>query len=356
MSFGGNDFFMRDAVKVFQIAFTYIGTVVGAGFASGQEILQFFTVHGSVATWAILAAALLFIWLGVKVMLIAHDIQAYSYEDLNRHLFGEKAGRAISYIMLAVLFGITSVMLAGAGAVLNERFHVPYQIGLLLTLICAFFVIIRGVDAILAVNSVVVPFMLLLTAVIVIAALKAPNADFWLSRAGDGNWMRLTFSPLLYTGFNLALAQAVLVPIGASIRERKHLIWGGIFGGAGIALMLLAGHIALSVEMPGIAQFEIPMAAIVARFAPAVQFLYVFLIYAEIFTTLIANGYGLALQLEQRVPFGRPMLVLMVLMSSYAVSQIGFGNLIGFLYPLFGLISLVWLWKMIRIPFSPRVW
>jgi hypothetical protein len=27
-------------------AFAYVGTVVGAGFASGQEILRFFTVYG----------------------------------------------------------------------------------------------------------------------------------------------------------------------------------------------------------------------------------------------------------------------------------------------------------------------
>ena len=190
-------------------------------------------MHGSVATWAILAAALLFIWLGVKVMLIAHDIQAYSYEDLNRHLFEKSRPRdQLHHACCPVRHNIRDV--AGAGAVLNERFHVPYQIGLLLTLICAFFVIIRGVDAILAVNSVVVPFMLLLTAVIVIAALKAPNADFWLSRAGDGNWMRLTVSPLLYTGFNLALAQAVLCAdrcfhprtetsdLGRDFRRRGH--------------------------------------------------------------------------------------------------------------------------------------
>lgn len=32
---------MKQAFRVLQIAFTYIGTVVGAGFATGQEILQF---------------------------------------------------------------------------------------------------------------------------------------------------------------------------------------------------------------------------------------------------------------------------------------------------------------------------
>ena len=34
-------------VTTFKVAATYIGTVIGAGFASGQEILQFFSVFGN---------------------------------------------------------------------------------------------------------------------------------------------------------------------------------------------------------------------------------------------------------------------------------------------------------------------
>ncbi|MDO3677624.1 hypothetical protein [Paenibacillus ehimensis] len=36
----------KKTVSILQIAATYTGTVVGAGFASGQSIMQFFTVYG----------------------------------------------------------------------------------------------------------------------------------------------------------------------------------------------------------------------------------------------------------------------------------------------------------------------
>lgn len=39
-----------------QIAFTYIGTVVGAGFASGKEIVEFFVQYGSQGLVGILLA------------------------------------------------------------------------------------------------------------------------------------------------------------------------------------------------------------------------------------------------------------------------------------------------------------
>ena len=76
--------------QIVRVAFTYIGTVVGAGFASGQEILQFFTRYGWLASLTIALSTMLFIWIGIKLMLMAHDLKAESYEDLNQVLFGRK--------------------------------------------------------------------------------------------------------------------------------------------------------------------------------------------------------------------------------------------------------------------------
>src|SRR5690606_3417132 len=106
---------LRDWIKALQIAAIYMGTIVGAGFATGQEILQFFTRFGNWGTYAIMMATFLFIWLGYKVMLLANQIKAKSYEDLNIALFGNKLGFVISMFMLVVLLGVSAVMLAGAG-------------------------------------------------------------------------------------------------------------------------------------------------------------------------------------------------------------------------------------------------
>ena len=48
-----------------KVAATYIGTVVGAGFATGREIVEFFTVNGFYGTIGICISGF-FIWLGTK--------------------------------------------------------------------------------------------------------------------------------------------------------------------------------------------------------------------------------------------------------------------------------------------------
>ncbi len=330
------------------IGFTYMGTVVGAGFATGQEILQFFTLYGKMATLTIIISSILFIWLGTKIMIISHEIKAYSYEDMNIHLFGEHLGRWVSILMLILLFAITTVMLAGAGSVFREHLNVSYQLGLLITMLLAYSVIVRGMNGIKAVNTLVVPIMLIFTFIVFKLAIQSPTGYNFLMLTSDYPSWRVWLSPFMYTAFNLILSQAVLVPLGATTPDLRSIRLGGLIGGIGITIMLWIGHIALSANMPGIVQYDIPMGHIIVPLGPWVYILFIFIIYAEIFTTLIADLYGLSLQLQHRTSLNPRILIIILLSICYVLSQIGFRTLISTLYPLIGVISLFWLVVLIK--------
>lgn len=338
----------NDWSKPLQIAATYIGTIVGAGFATGQEILQFFTKYGQWGFYCILLATALFIWLGYKVMLLANRINAKSYEDLNTALFGKLWGAIISLFMMLVLLGVSAVMLAGAGTIFEENWNLSYQLGLIVTALACFILLRRGLSAILVVNSIVVPVMLLFTFIIFFDSLYSPvNYKFITIKTDFPLWTAWS-APFLYTAFNLSLAQAVLVPIGAQIKDVKTIKRGAILGGVGIGFMLFVGHFALSTHMPGIQQLAIPMGGIAAKIGTTVYFVYTIIIFSEVFTTLLANIYGLALQIHERSKVSINLILFFLLFSCYFASQIGFELLLSTLYPLFGFISLGWLFFIIR--------
>jgi len=339
---------LRDWIKALQIAAIYMGTIVGAGFATGQEILQFFTRFGNWGTYAIVLATFLFIWLGYKVMLLANQIKAKSYEDLNIALFGNKLGFIISMFMLVVLLGVSAVMLAGAGTIFEENWELPYQLGLIFTALICFFLLLRGMHAIIAVNSIVVPIMLLFTFIIFFNTLDMPNTRSFLTIKTDFPLWTALSTPFLYTAFNLALAQAVLVPIGAETEKKATIKWGAIIGGLGIGFMLIVGHIALSAHMPGVQQFAIPMGGIARTMSTLVYYIYITIIFAEVFTTLLADIYGLALQVHERSKLPKALIIFCAIVCCYFMSQIGFGTLLSMLYPLFGFISLGWFFLIAR--------
>ena len=325
--------------SVFYVAATYIGTVVGAGFASGQEILQFFTVHGVWGVAAILVSTFLFIWIGCKIMDIAREEQCFSYKEFNVHLFGKKLGWLFNGMTLIVLFGTTGVMLSGAGAIFEERFGIAPQIGVIMTIALCLFVMKKGMLGVMWVNSLVVPMMLVFT-VILASRLTAGEWGQYPVIAQDGNWL---ISGVLYAGFNLAMAQAVLVPMGQECGDNSIIKWGGLLGGLALGMMLLTNHLALWSDYQNIRMLDIPIARLISAYGSGMAILFLLVVYGEIFTTVIGNVFGMARQLQSTwniSPFTGSALILL---GSFLLTQWGFRSLVSSLYPAFGIIGLAFM-------------
>lgn len=329
-------------VKIFQIAVTYIGTVVGAGFASGQSIMQFFTVYGSVGAAGIIISTLLFMWLGTKMMIYAHRIQAFSYQEFNDHLFGRLFGKVANFLTLLILLGVTAVMLSGTGSIFAEQLQLPYQLGILVSIVLSYLVITKGMNGIVVVNALVVPMILLFTSLIAFRAIEPEGLfginGFQLQQLESYKWV---LSPFVYAALNFAFIQAVLIPLGSEIQEESTLKWGGFWGGIGLGSMLLIYHFALNSRLPEMLGYDIPMAEIVQDLGPFLHVLFLLVLYGEIFTTLIGNVFGITRQLQCLYKVPEKMTMLMILLACFVISQAGFSFLLSYLYPMFGYVGIL---------------
>ncbi|MFT4412335.1 GerAB/ArcD/ProY family transporter [Fredinandcohnia humi] len=324
----------------FQIGAVYVGTIVGAGFATGKEIVEFFTQYGIHGLMGILISGTLFIWLGTKIMLIANRIQADSYKEFNEYLFGKKIALVVNILMLLVLIGVTSVMLSGAGAVFEEQLGLSYQLGIFITIVLSIFILIFGVKGLFGVNMFVVPIMIFFSIVLVIeVAYREPTNILYVTDEGARSFKWL-ISPFLYSAFNLAMAMPVLVPLAKEMKDEKIVKWGGLIGGGSLCLILITSHISLS-ALPNVENYEIPMAEVMKNFMFTFYWLYILVIYGEIFTSVIGNLFGLERQIRNVVKVPSLLIVTGILTIAYFISQLGYGSLISFLYPLFGYVSLI---------------
>lgn len=120
-------------------------------------------------------------------------------------------------------------------------------------------------------------------------------------------------------------------------------------GGVGVGFMLLAAHVAMSAHMPGIRQYEIPMGSIASNLGTAIQLIYVMLIFLEIFSTFVADIYGVTLQLQQHLPLPPKLLIVCVMFICFLLSQIGFSSLLSVLYPIIGALCLILVLKLMFI-------
>lgn len=81
---------MQNFRQALKIGFAYTGVVVGAGFSTGQEILQFFTNNGAVSIFAILLSGLLILFTGKWTADVGFDIKAESHVDSLLNMFGDR--------------------------------------------------------------------------------------------------------------------------------------------------------------------------------------------------------------------------------------------------------------------------
>lgn len=95
------------------------------------------------------------------MMLLSSQIGAFSAQEFNKYLFGDVFGNVVNTLLLLVLFGVTSVMLSGAGAVFEEQLRLPRQLGIFIILIACLLIGSRGLQGVFEVNTLVVPIMMI---------------------------------------------------------------------------------------------------------------------------------------------------------------------------------------------------
>jgi uncharacterized membrane protein YkvI len=325
----------------FQIAAVYVGTVVGAGFATGREIVEFFSRFGFFGFISILMSGYLLIFLGTKLMRTAAMINAKSYQEFNEYLFGKYLGTAINVLMLFMLLGVCAVMLSGAGAIFEEQLGINKIIGISITIALSIFVMIVGIKGLFAVNIIVVPLMISFSFMLMILSIKSPNflEQFLFIPYIEDGW-KTVIAPFTYTAFNLGLSQAVLVPVATEIKDDQTLKWGGILGGAALTLILISSHSTL-VMLPNLEAYQIPMAVIMKSLASGFYWIFILIIYGEIFTSVIGNIFGLERQLKNYIKLPSLVIVSFIFIITYFISLINYSTLLAYLYPLFGYITLI---------------
>jgi uncharacterized membrane protein YkvI len=324
----------------FRIAMAYVGTVVGAGFATGQEIIQFFTCYGYSSFWAILISVILFIAAGRKIMHFGRKLNARSYGSLTEYLFGNAAPFVNIYLGLTFVF-ICGAMFAGAGALFKEQLSIPYAAGALITGLLTLLVTLYGLRGILAVNSVIVPCLIAFSVFVFIYVFGERCQPAVISRDYAPNVLALLKTGISYASFNLVLSIGVLAPMGAEIRAERSLTLGSFLGGGLLGLLLAMGNYTLICKAPEVFYSEVPQMLIVSQIGGAFVYLYMLVVWAEIFTTAIGNLFAIHTIIRENYRISSCFPAVAAPAAGLIICLMGFSNIVSWFYPVLGMIGFV---------------
>lgn len=183
-------------MAILKVSFLYIGTLIGAGFASGRELALFFGNLSAVNV----AHSSIFISLLFALFLIAGKQQLVKQNTLS------------TFTILICSTISTCTMIAGGEYLLSSIFNIPVLFGLILTLLSAIIVSL-GIEKIKVTSSIVVP-MIIVIIVIIFVKVKGDvdTRPFDITR------------PILYSTLDILIGGIIISKEGAKLTYKQIIL------------------------------------------------------------------------------------------------------------------------------------
>ena len=326
---------MKESLK---IAGAFVGVIVGAGFASGRELLLMFVDFG---VWGLLGAvvsAALFTFLGMALAGMGSRLQATSHKDVVYALCGRYLGTFVDLMITFFMFAVTVVMLAGGGALLEQQFGIPAVLGSVLVTLIVVAVVCLDVHKVIGMIGAATPFLILTAVAVALYGAASRDLEFAQldqlasqQQAGASHWL---LGALLYVSYNIVAGVPILAIMGGAAKTEKQAIWGGILGGAALGLLMLVMSLGLLSRLDSVA--DLPMLSIATEISPVLGLLMALIIFCMILNTAVGTLYSFSARL---LPAGTRTFRIGSAVAgvlAFVGSLVGFISLVGQVYPLFG--------------------
>ena len=331
--------------KYLSVAFAYVGVIVGAGLASGQDLLQYFLSFGAKGLIGIVALGVLNVIFGVVALQLGSYFRSDNHDEVFERITHPVLRRVIDVVLIFSAFTMGFVMLAGAGANLQQQFGVPTWAG---SLLCALLVILTAFldfDRIMNVIGVFTPIIMIAIAVLAIYSLVTPHAGIAELNAAARNVTpalpNLWLATINYFALCVVGGIAMAFVLGGSILRIGEARRAGRIGGVLIALVLGADALALYLNVDRIWDVNVPALEIARSIHPLFAFGYTLVIFALIYNTAFSLFYSTARRFSGGSTSRMRLVLVGVVAAGYAASFMGFKKLIGVMYPVIGWLGVV---------------
>ena len=341
-------------LKSNQLAMIFTGSFLGAGFVSGQEILQFFAVYGKMGIVGMFVSVCLFGLFGYMFMYIAKKENLTSIDQI---IMGEGKSilhRFLNIVSLLFLFGVTVIMLAGAGSLLQELLGIPFFIGSAVLTILLAILSLKGMNGILVISQIVVPVLLVLVVIISIWSVlvfepsHVSKVQIIAYNPLLGNWF---VAMITFFSYNILASVAVLIPATHKIPDLSTAKKG--IGMGSFQLLLMFACILISIQrfFGELQNTDFPIQALAGRLSPILATIYAVLLLSAMFNGALSCMYGAVVQLFGDVVKKSWTLILWA--AAFVCSLAGFKELISVIFPICGYAYLIAipivLWRFLQV-------
>ncbi|MEN1940138.1 hypothetical protein WCE41_00340 [Luteimonas sp. MJ246] len=326
------------------IAMAFIGLIVGAGFASGQEMMQFFVAFGTMGIVGAVIASLIMTVSGIAAFQLGSYTQATEHTAVFRLVSPRAVAGFMDLVTIATLFAIGFVMFAGGGANMAQQFDWPVWAGATLTLAAVLVAGMFDVSKVTRIIGVMTPFIIVFLVGASLWSIATADADVRMLNVAAAqvrttlpNWW---VGALNYVGLCVVTAVSMAIVMGGDVFDTRAAGVGGLLGGLLFLVLLTLSVVALFLQVRTVGSDELPMLALVDAIHPTLGAAMSVVVFAMIFNTALGMFYALGKRLTRRRPEWFRRVYIASVLVGFGLSFIGFRELVSYVYPALGYLGL----------------
>lgn len=327
---------------MFDIIFVLIGTFVGAGFASGKEIFNFFTIFNLYSFVSIFVFSLLLFFLIFKCINIKKNNNLNSYSDFLLYLekkykyFNSKFFLFIINIFLASSFYIMIIALA---ALFNYQFNIEKYIVVFISIFICFNIFYnKNIDFIYIINRILMPILILFMLLLCYFNINIDNIFSVSLTTNNYSILYAITIGLIYFSYNSLLLIPIVFDLEINYNKSNISFKISFIYSLIIFILIFFINLLLLCFYSSIYNIELPILYICNNSLKIFLYFYFFIVLSAIFTTMISSGYTFVNNFKEK---NYTLKLLIFLLFSFIFCFFSFSDLINFFYPIFGIIGFI---------------
>ena len=328
---------------VIRIAGAYVAWVMGSGFATGQEILQFFTSYGYYS-FILLAMNLMgFMLIGPRILRAAREHKEDHDYNHFEYFCGKKLGTFYSWFLPFSMFAGMVILISGSGATLQEYYGINHYVGALIMASMAVGAYIIGfqrfVRIVAFIGPVIIAFVLVVSIITVFRDMEGFAAVHETVEKQPAPWWWL--SGLLYISYNLCGGSKYYSALGATAASPREAVYGGVLGTGALMASVLLMNSAMLTDIDHTAVLEVPTLYLARKITYVLGAIFSIILVMGIFSSCSAMLWTISERFVDQGSRASYIFAGCVCAGAFFLGLLPFSGLVGVIYTILGYVGLL---------------
>lgn len=328
-------------LSVFNIAFMYVGALLGAGYASGREAWQYFGIFSQDAFKGACMSLGMMIVIGLMITYIAISKQSSDLGELVSPIDNKTFTAAIGWVIAIIYYTMIIAMSAAAGALLNQQFGLDVHIGGILIVILVVLTVLGDFNRLSGVFNMLVPVLIIVGVINVIMVLCSDQITQSGATTGYPVSPMAPTWPIAAVIFVAYNSMGFITMAGSSAvnaKNSKNAFIGSLLGTGVLSVLTLLLLTAIMKDMAFTSQMSMPMLGFSKIICPPFSILYSVILLGSIYSTAAGTFYGFSTKLPEG-KMRKPLIIGLAALG-YVIGLTGFKVIVEYLYSAQGYIGM----------------